>query len=114
MGIVPIWGFQMIVAIPAALLMRLNPALVTVAANISIPPILPMIIFLSFFMGRLWVQEDATWLIFQKGITLEDVQLNLFQYIAGSVTLAITAGCLAGLISYFTVLYLRKSKQESV
>lgn len=113
MGIVPIWGFQMIVALPAALLLRLNPALVTVASNISIPPILPMIIFMSFFMGRLWVQEDATWLIFQEGITLADVQLNLFQYITGSITLALVAGCLAGLISYFTVIYLRKGKQET-
>jgi glycosyltransferase involved in cell wall biosynthesis len=113
MGIVPIWGFQMMVALPAALLLRLNPALVTVASNISIPPILPMIIFLSFFMGRLWVPEDATWLIFQKGITLEDVQLNLFQYVTGSITLALVAGCLAGLLSYFTVIYLRKDKQET-
>ncbi|MFZ6009870.1 MAG: DUF2062 domain-containing protein, partial [Bacteroidota bacterium] len=36
MGIVPIWGFQLAVAIPLSFLFRLNKALVIIAANISI------------------------------------------------------------------------------
>ena len=47
MGIVPIWGFQMITAAFLAHLFRLNKALVLVASNISLPPMMPFIIYLS-------------------------------------------------------------------
>lgn len=44
MGIVPIWGFQLLVGIPLAVLMRMNKVLFIAAANISIPPMIPLII----------------------------------------------------------------------
>ncbi|MES1225118.1 MAG: DUF2062 domain-containing protein, partial [Bacteroidota bacterium] len=41
MGIVPIWGFQLLAAIALAIVLRLNKALVIIAANISVPPMIP-------------------------------------------------------------------------
>ena len=38
MGIIPIWGFQLVTAIFLAVLFKLNKVLVIIAANISIPP----------------------------------------------------------------------------
>ena len=56
MGIIPIWGFQLVAAIFLAILFKLNKPLVIVAANISIPPMIPVIIFLSYKMGAYgWV-----------------------------------------------------------
>jgi uncharacterized protein (DUF2062 family) len=107
MGIVPIWGFQLAVAIFLAVLMRLNKALVIVFANISIPPMIPLIIFLSYKMGNIWMGENAVQLNFSKTITLQDIQTNLRQYLYGSVTLAIVAGLAATLASYLLMKLLR-------
>ncbi|WP_336515384.1 DUF2062 domain-containing protein [Pollutibacter soli] len=100
MGIVPIWGFQLVVAIFFSVLFRLNTALVIIAANISIPPMIPLIIFLSYKMGALWMGEQQSRIIFSNDISLEAVKNNLEQYIYGSCTLALAAGVLLGLISF--------------
>ncbi|MBC7901800.1 MAG: DUF2062 domain-containing protein [Gemmatimonadaceae bacterium] len=99
MGIIPIWGFQLILAIFLAIVFRLSKGLVIVAANISIPPMIPIIIFLSYKMGGFWMGEKATSLGFDSTLSLKAIATNLQQYIYGSITLAITAGLLAGLIT---------------
>lgn len=111
MGIVPIWGFQMLVALLLATLLKLNKALVLIAANISIPPLIPLIIFGSFMMGRVWVGTDAAFLIFSKDLTREAVQQNLLQYLYGSVTLAVVAGLTALLVTYVLLTIFRKEKR---
>lgn len=100
MGIVPIWGFQLVVAIFLAVLFRLNKPLVIVAANISIPPMIPLIIFLSYKAGAFWMGAHAQQLHFTRSISLSDIRLNLQQYIVGSITLAVVAGLLFGIITY--------------
>jgi len=110
MGIVPIWGFQMLVALALAAYFRLNKALVLIAANISIPPMIPVIVFLSFLVGRVWIGNNATFLIFDKHITQQDVQQNILQYIYGSVTLAVAAGVVFGLVTYVLLAIFRKQK----
>ncbi|HEU4555890.1 MAG TPA: DUF2062 domain-containing protein [Chitinophaga sp.] len=110
MGIVPIWGFQMLVALALAAYFRLNKALVLIAANISIPPMIPVIVFLSFLMGRVWVRTGATFLVFSKHITQEDVRQNILQYLYGSVTLAVAAGLIFGLAAYVLLAIFRKQK----
>ncbi len=108
MGIVPIWGFQMLAALVLAALFKLNKALVLVAANISIPPIIPFIVYLSFIMGRFWVKEDATFVIFSKQLTLDDMWQNLQQYLYGSISLAVVVGLTATLLSYLLLTIFRK------
>jgi glycosyltransferase involved in cell wall biosynthesis len=99
MGIVPIWGFQLVAAIFLAVLFKLNKALVIIAANISLPPMIPIIIFASYKTGALWMGEKAMQINFSKSISLESVKLNLEQYIFGSITLAIMAGAFFGLLT---------------
>ena len=110
MGIVPIWGFQLVVAISLAILFRLNKLLVVIAANISIPPMIPLIIFSSYQTGALWMGTHAGELQFDSSITLASIQKNLEQYIYGSITLAILAGAAAGLFTYIVLkLFKRKA-----
>lgn len=59
MGLAPIWGFQLLVAIPLALFPGLNRYLVVLAANISLPPMIPLIICLSYRAGGLVVGPAA-------------------------------------------------------
>lgn len=100
MGIVPIWGFQLAAAIFLSIILRLNKPLVIVAANISIPPMIPLIIFLSYKMGSYWMGNEATHISFSRDISLQSIYNNLQQYIFGSITLALVAGISFGLVSY--------------
>jgi uncharacterized protein (DUF2062 family) len=100
MGIIPIWGFQLVAAIFLAILFKLNKPIVIVAANISIPPMIPIIIYSSYKMGALWMGENAMQINFSREISVKSIRQNLVQYIYGSITLAIVAGLLFGLITY--------------
>ncbi len=103
MGIVPIWGFQLAVAIPLAFLFRLNRAMVILAANISLPPMIPLILFLSYRMGAIWMGEKATFLPFSTNLTLQQVKQNITQYLWGSVTLAIAAAVIGAVITWVLI-----------
>ena len=103
MGIVPIWGFQLATAIFLSIILKLNKPLVILAANISIPPMIPVIIFLSYKMGGYWMGPNAFELAFDRNITLQTIYNNLTQYIYGSITLAVIAALVFGLISYLVL-----------
>ena len=110
MGIVPVWGFQLIIAIALSFLFRLNKALVIIAANISIPPMIPAIIFLSHWVGGYWMGENAQYISFSKEITLAMVRDNFIQYAAGAVTLAIIAGAVFAGITWILLKIFKRSK----
>ncbi|MBW3545436.1 MAG: DUF2062 domain-containing protein [Bacteroidetes bacterium] len=113
MGIFPVWGFQLIIGIPLAHLLRLNKALFITAAHISIPPTIPFIIWGSYALGATMVANPQNDILFSDGITLEAVQDNFLQYLAGAITLSILAGLLVGAISY-AYLFLTRSKQPGI
>lgn len=96
MGIVPLWGFQLLIAIPLSIFFRLNTALVVVAANISIPPMIPLILFLSHLTGIVWMGSKAVHLSFDQEITLQTFQDSILQYVLGATTLAVIAALIAG------------------
>src|SRR5260221_2204305 len=48
MGIIPIWGFQTLAAIFFAIIFKLNKVLVVIFSHISFPPMMPLVIFLSY------------------------------------------------------------------
>jgi glycosyltransferase involved in cell wall biosynthesis len=108
MGIVPIWGFQLVAAIALSVLLRLNKALVIVAANISIPPMWPIIIYLSNTTGKIWMGENAVNLSFSKRITFDDVQNSFLQYVLGAITLALLAGVITTVLSFMLFTLLKK------
>ncbi len=100
MGILPIWGFQLLIAIFFAVLFKLNKMLVIIAANISIPPMMPLLIFLSYKVGAPWMGAHAQHLHFDRTISLSSVRKNLEQYIYGSITLAVIAGIAFTVITF--------------
>jgi len=110
MGIVPIWGFQLIVAIGLAFAFRLNKALVIIASNVSIPPMIPVILFLSHLTGVLWMGDRAQFISFHDPITLDMVSHNSVQYILGAVTFAIMAGTTFGVLTYLGLKIFRQPK----
>ncbi len=99
MGIVPIWGFQLLIGIPLSILFRMNKVLFIAAANISIPPLIPAIIVLSYYVGSFFV-ENKVHIENIKSVTLETTHVNVMQYVVGALLLAVASGIISFTISY--------------
>ena len=97
-GIAPFWGFQTILTITLAVFFNLNKTFAFICSNVSIPPMIPVLIFTSLKIGTFFVggtilpQGDLT--------TMEYIKNNLLQYLVGSFTLAITASFVLGMLTY--------------
>jgi len=108
MGIVPIWGYQLITAIALAYLFRLNKPIVIVAANVSITPILPLILYLSYLTGGLVLGKTSVRITSLAGASFHSIKNNLFQYIVGSFVFAFALSIATGLIVFFLLKIFRK------
>lgn len=107
MGIVPIWGFQLLVGIPLSVLFKMNKVLFIAAANISIPPMIPLIIYASMVMGQLvtigYVDHSALF-----NLSLDQLGDNLYQYVIGACLLAVTGFVIVFLLSFGLLKLVRK------
>jgi glycosyltransferase involved in cell wall biosynthesis len=112
MGIIPIWGYQLITAIALAYLLRLNKFIVIVAANISIPPMIPVIIYLSYLTGG-WITSSGSSPSFSRDISIAWIRDNFYQYLIGSIAFAVIASLLFGLVTYFLLKLLRRKPSIS-
>ena len=108
MGIVPVWGYQMIIAFSLAHWMKLNKVITLVASNISIPPMIPVILFGSYALGAgiLGYPLDLSF----NEVNFDTVKQNLLQYIVGSVALAVVCALIFGMLAYLPVTLFRKKK----
>ncbi|MDR1879827.1 MAG: DUF2062 domain-containing protein [Tannerellaceae bacterium] len=108
MGIVPIWGYQMIAAGVLAHLLGLNKVIAIVSSNVSIPPMIPFILFGSYVAGG-WLLGRPV-LLAMDGLTLETVRDSLAQYLAGSILFAVASALLAGMACFALLSLFRKSE----
>lgn len=107
MGIFPVWGFQMLIAVGLAIPLKLNKAITLIAANISIPPMIPFILYFSFLTGALLLGGSALPELSVE-LSFEDIKGDLVQYYTGAVVFAIISGLVAGLVSWFMLKSWRK------
>ncbi|PWJ58569.1 glycosyltransferase involved in cell wall biosynthesis [Dyadobacter jejuensis] len=98
-GILPIWGFQLLLGIPLSIYFRMNKVLFLIAANISLPPMIPLIIYGSYRFGGLFYKNGVQLSTFQD-LTLESIHVNFLQYFIGGTALAMLAGLAGFVISY--------------
>jgi uncharacterized protein (DUF2062 family) len=109
MGIVPIWGFQLITAIALAHLFRLSKFIVIVAANISIPPMIPLILYLSYITGG-WIMRTGSDIALTRELSLQTFENNLLQYVFGSLVFAMILSLSTGLIAFVVLKITRKNR----
>lgn len=108
MGIVPVWGYQMIVAGVLAHFLKLNKVITLVASNISIPPMIPFLLFGSYATGGLVLGHPI--LLSLHEVTFETLKDSLIQYLVGSMVFAVLCGLLAGLICFPLLSLMRKPR----
>ena len=109
MGIVPIWGYQLVVGFILAHYLRLNKGIFFLAANISLPPMIPAILYLSYIFGG-FLLGKGTWAVTMNDVSFD--MMNIKQYIIGSVALAILAGLSFGFISYVILMLFKKEHKK--
>lgn len=106
-GIVPFWGYQMITAGVTAHFLKLNKVLTVASSNISMPPMLPFILLGSVITGGLVM--DAPTSLTLENINFESISASFYQYLIGSIILAIGSGLVIGFISYITLKIFKRS-----
>ncbi len=101
-GIIPIWGFQMVVALSSATALKLNKVLALIASNISIPPAVPFIVFASMWFGQIILGTD-TMVPFSYDLTPGSVMFAVLQYVVGSIVLGLLIALVAFAASYLVL-----------
>lgn len=96
----PAWGFQTVLAISLALLLKLNKVLTLITVNISsVPPLIPLIIIAGYQTGALLLhgkfQEDIPDLM-----NLNTLGENYLQFALGSLMVATGLGIVFHLTFY--------------
>lgn len=113
-GIAPLWGFQTILVLSLATILKLNRTIAFLFSNISIPPLIPFIIYISYQIGAILMGKEIDVSLNIENIkSSADVFKSFGQYIIGSITLAIVVALISGVIAY---LYFstRQSKNNAV
>ncbi len=108
MGVFPIWGYQLLVGFVIAHFLRLHKGIFFIAANISLPPMIPFILYLSYVFGS-YILGAGSWSV-DFDLTISSVKSNLWQYIVGAVALSTVSAVVFGTISYLILLIFRKKK----
>ena len=110
-GIIPIWGYQMVIAGVTAHFLKLNKVVAIAFSNISIPPMIPFILYGSMVAGAWALGMDNVFSI--ENISLDNVFESLTQYVIGSLLLAVLSGIAVFLTSFIImVLCKRKGSNE--
>lgn len=98
-GIVPIYGFQMVVAATVAHKLRVNKAITLLASNISIPPIAPFIFCAALVLGH-WLLTGEVLKLSPQLITRETLWEYLGDWLFGSLALAIGVSVIGTIVTY--------------
>ena len=107
-GIAPLWGFQTFLSIFLAVIFRLNKVLSFVFSNVSIPPLIPIIIYLSLKTGGIFVKQKVDFVFSWDAVSIDFIQIHLLQYVIGSLVLASFTSILFGILSYLLLIYHKK------
>jgi len=97
-GIVPIWGFQFALAIFSAIFFKLNKVIVGLTAQISIPPMIPFVLYASIKTGEYVLNEKVN-LDFSKLVSFDTLN-NLYVYYIGATVLSIVAGIVGFIVTW--------------
>ena len=111
MGVAPIWGYQMLIALALAHLLKLNKVITLVASNISIPPMIPFILYASFKTGELFINSAPLSLLDPRQLEFATIKEHLVQYLLGSITFGFGLAIIAGIVAYLMLLIFRKPVQ---
>lgn len=108
MGILPVWGYQMLITLFLAHLLRLNKVIAIVAANISIPPMIPFLLYGSYATGCKILGKPVNFHL--NELSFENVKSVIAQYLVGSVIFAVVCSIVVGIVAFILLTACRRKK----
>lgn len=102
-GISPFWGFQTLIVLVSAVFLRLNKVIAFAFSNVSIPPMIPFIIYGSLKVGGLFVENEVA--VADHSLTFAGVRAHLTQYLIGSFVLAGCSAVIFGSAAYLLMVF---------
>jgi uncharacterized protein (DUF2062 family) len=113
-GILPIWGFQTLVAIFLATLFKLNKPLVIIFSQVSFPPLLPLVVLLSFRAGSYWVTDKLAEKATGTAFSFSYINQHFDQYLYGSISFAVVAALTAGCLTFAILKFIKIVRQRNL
>ena len=98
-GLSPLWGFHTVLVIFLAIALKLNKVIAFAFSNVSIPPLIPIVLYASTLMGNFVLGEKMEYSLSDFSRNFEFYK-NLKTYIIGSFSLALVAAICFGLLGY--------------
>ena len=108
MGIVPVWGYQMLLTLFLAHIFKLNKVIAIVAANISLPPVIPFLLYGSYVTGCKVLGSSPS--LNFSDISLENMKMVLEQYLVGSIIFALLCSLIAGITAIGLLTVCRRAR----
>ncbi len=99
-GLSPIWGFQTVTAIAVSYLFRLNKILTIGSSAISLPPLIPLIIYASYKFGGFILGNGAIDISLNEITDFREITEGVLQFVTGSFILALIVASVAGLTTW--------------
>lgn len=107
-GLSPLWGLHTFLVIFLSVLLKLNKVIAFAFSNLSLPPLIPLIVFLSVSTGNFVLGKNSVF-------TFEEIRENfsfvkeLEAYLVGSLILASICSVVFGFVAYFLLTYFNKN-----
>ncbi|WP_072989791.1 DUF2062 domain-containing protein [Pseudozobellia thermophila] len=112
-GLSPFWGFQTLLVLGGAFLLKLNKPIAFAFSNVSLPPFIPFIVYGGLQVGG-WILGEAHFLAFENIADNILALSGLKAYVIGSLVLAAALAVVGGLIGYFALTQMAKRKKMSL
>ncbi|WP_438425635.1 DUF2062 domain-containing protein [Aquimarina macrocephali] len=107
-GVSPLWGFHTVLVLFLAVVLKLNKVIAFAFSNVSLPPFIPFIVFMSLKVGSFVLGESQPSFT-NIGENFEMIK-SLKTYIVGSFTLAIISAFTIGILAYvFLIIFYKKN-----
>jgi len=108
-GLSPLWGIHTLLVLTLAVFFKLNKAIAFAFSNVSLPPFIPFILWISLHIGALLLGEEKSFFFEDFNGDFELLK-SLKTYIVGSFVFAFGASILSGGIGYITLKLFQKKK----
>lgn len=110
-GLSPLWGFHTLIVLFLSILFKLNKAIAFAFSNISLPPFIPLVLYMSLKTGHLILGNEMDLGIGEATMDVEVVK-HLKSYIIGSISLSFIGASIAGILGYLFLTIFDRKKME--
>jgi uncharacterized protein (DUF2062 family) len=110
MGLIPLWGYQILLTIFLSHRLGFSKTVSLVCAQISLPPLIPFIMYGSLVFGRSLLGVDDG----ETALAVELAPADFWPWFLGSWVLALTVGLAGGFFVWVLASLLRRSSADPV